>query len=99
VSDDQYLTLDEELDLGAPIALDDGEIAICDVRGCERRASSIVPGAMLCSEHEREFGIGLANTYMIPVAELFDAGFIEVRRGEYEERLREARERHLIRRP
>jgi hypothetical protein len=93
----EFLTLEEELALAAPIALDDDEQLVCDVTGCYRRGESALPGAVLCGLHGRRFGVGVARTYHIPFAALFDDDFVQVRREEYRERLVEARTRNLIR--
>ena len=93
---DEYLSFEEELALAAPLSLEEDEVAICDIRSCLERASSIVPGSMLCAEHERAYGIGAGRTYSIPLGELFDPDFVEIRRAEYAEKLAEKRTRLLV---
>lgn len=94
----RFLTLAEEVALAAPIRLDHDDPHVCDRRGCEQRADSIVPGAVLCPDCAREFGIGTRDTYRLPLEELgiSDWQFTQARTGEYEALLTERREKRLV---
>jgi hypothetical protein len=48
MTDDGFLSFEEEIALAAPLTLDKDQAAVCDRRGCEERATQIVPGCVLC---------------------------------------------------
>lgn len=93
----EYLTLEQELALAAPLSFDEDDVAgVCDIRSCGERAETIVPGAVLCGDRSRRYGVELDRTYNVPLDDLFAPDFVEVRRVEYEEHLVRARARKLV---
>jgi hypothetical protein len=94
---DGFLSLEEEMLLGAPLYLPDSG-RVCDRRGCDEPAESIVPGCALCRVCAREFGVEVGRVYRIPLSELTisDFRFTRARADEYEALLRERRDRLLI---
>ena len=97
MSDSDFLSLEQEVVLGAPLRLGD-DAGVCDICGCDRRAEVIIPGAVLCDECAREFGVDVARVYRVPVDVLFDSSFafMQARREQYASLLREYRERLLL---
>jgi hypothetical protein len=99
MSDDGFLSFEEEIALAAPLTLDKDQAGVCDRRGCQQRATQIIPGCVLCPDCASEFGIGRRDTYHVPLEELAitDWRIIRARCDEYEALLAERRERRLVR--